>query len=217
MNEKQKFCVTFQIFPYINQHNNILTSFQQTTNQKDKSTTIYGSSDPGLESSLKQEVLILNFFYLRCDMDNINTMIFTCLMMFWMRRCRVRETYLKPRACVWDLSCCLQIFWSQQEQRKRKYQVLLLQGKNKGFGFLFGNSGFSTKVSQFSFLSFDNSLSLSPKTSPLNVWWSKVFIDEFVGILGVKQKGFEPILASCSFAFSSQFSYASWCNYGMQA
>ena len=93
-----------------------------------------------------------------------------------MKRCRVRKTYLEPGACVWNLSCCLQIFLSQQEQRRRKYQILLLQGKNKGFGFLFGNSGFFMKVSQFSFLSFDNSLS---KSQPVFVVCVCSFLDSW--------------------------------------
>ena len=52
VNEKQKFCVTFQLFPYINHHNDNLFSFQQTANQKDKSTTIYRSFDPDPDPSL---------------------------------------------------------------------------------------------------------------------------------------------------------------------
>ena len=57
------------------------------------------------------------------------------LMMFWMKRCKVRKTYLESEACVWNLNCCLQMFWSQQEQQKRKCQVIWFKEKNKGLVF----------------------------------------------------------------------------------
>ena len=61
VSEKQKFCVTFQIFSHINQHIDNLLSYQQTENQKDKSTTVYRNYNPDPEPSLNQEVLIHNF------------------------------------------------------------------------------------------------------------------------------------------------------------
>ena len=118
-------------------------------------------------------------------MSNINIMIFTYFMMFWMKKFKVRKTYLEYGVCIWDLSYCLQVFYNQQEQRNIKCYILLFKGKNKGFGFVFEFWVYKW-FTIFSSL-FDNSL--LPKASHLKVWWRSLFIGEFVVVLGGKTNG----------------------------
>ena len=101
------------------------------------------------------------FFYLCNDMDNINNVIFTYCMMFWTKRYKVRKTYLESGACVWNLNCCLQMFWSQQEKQKIKCQALWLNGKNEGLVFCFGILDFYEGFTVFFSLLWQFSLSKS--------------------------------------------------------
>ena len=108
---------------------------------------------------------------------------------------------------------------SQQEKRKRKCQALWFKRKNKGFGFLFGISGFFMKVSDFLF-SFDSSLfpkaSLSLKAPPLERVMEKSIYRWICCDFGEKDKwDFKSIWHPAPLFFHHCFRMLVWCNYGM--
>ena len=160
----------------LNQHNNNLFS---SANQNDHSTTNHRSSNPKSEPSIILEVLIHSF--------SIHTMICTTLILWYLHVNDVQnEKQVKSERLTWSvlgaLSGCLWMFWVS----KRDGRVVVSfcsKGRTK-VCFYVWEIWIFMKVSQLPFLSFGQSL--SSKASPLNVWWSQVFIDEFVVTLGGK-------------------------------
>ena len=83
---------------------------------------------------------------------------------------------------------------------EEKMPSSLIQREEQRFVFVYEKSGFLWRFHNFLFSLLAN---ISPKAILLKVWWSNLFIDEFVVVLGGKQMGFE-LLAQCSIAFWSQ-------------
>ena len=167
-----------------------------------------------LSLALIKKLLSIIFFYLFNDMNNINTKILTCLMMFWMKKMQSQKDL------PWTWNVGLEI-WAATFGCFR-----INKSNGRGSAKLFDSKG-RTKVwfsvwdfwiflwrFQLPFLSLFYQ-SLFPKANPLNVWWSKVFIDGFVVVLGGKQKGFKPFWYTVPLLFSHSFRMPIWCKYGV--
>ena len=84
-----------------------------------------------------------------------------------MKICKVRKTYLEPRAWAWSFELLPLDVLESARVTEEEVPSSLIQKEEQRFGFLFGISGFLRRVLQISFISFDDSL--SPKASPLKV------------------------------------------------
>ena len=121
---------------------------------------------------------------------------------------------------IWNVCLELELLPSNVLESARatgeKMPSSLIQREEQRFCFLFGNSGFFTKVSQF-FFSLFLQFSLS-KNQLLNVWWSHLFIDGFDVVLGGKTYEFLNIFGILPLCFlGHSFRRLIWCkkNAGM--
>ena len=136
-------------------------------------------------------------------------MICTTLILWYLHVNDVQnEKQGKSERLTWDvlgaLSGCLWMFWVSKRDRT---MVVFFDSKRRNKRFCFGFA----KVFPVSSSLFLTILSL--KASPLNVWWSKVFIDGFVVVLGGKQNGFKPFWYTVPLLFSHSFRMPIWCKY----
>ena len=137
------------------------------------------------------------------------------LMMFRMKNKQSQKDLPWTWSVLGALSCCLWMFWVSKRNGRGNAKLFNSKGRTKFLVFCLGFMDFCEWFHRFIF-SFDSSL--FPKASPLNVWWIKVFIGEFVMILGGNTNGiFKSSWHPAPLLFHPCFRMLVWCNYGMRA
>ena len=132
-------------------------------------------------------------------MYNINSVILTYLMMFWINNAKVRKTYIDSGAWAWSFELLPLDVLESARVTEKEVPSSLIPKEEQRFGFLFGISGFFYEGFNFLFSPFFTNLS-SKSQALERVMEQSIYRWVYYGF-GGKTNGIQTFLVYYSNAF----------------